>query len=293
MLRPNATLLLFTLCISPFTLHSFAANRLVDSQSPYLLQHADNPVDWYPWGPEAFEKAEAENKLVFISIGYSTCHWCHVMNRESFSDEEIAAYLNEHYVCIKIDREERPDIDNVYMTFVQNLTGNGGWPLNVWLSPDKKPFFGGTYFPPRDDPSRGRGFLPLIQEINDFWIQDPTGVLARSQSIVDTLNQHSAQTLAANSENAASLERLSESITAFLFIFDEQNKGFGNDQKFPSPNTLSLLLRAAATPELHQEDRSLAKRLALETLDAMLAEASAITSAAAPSLHRRCRMAAP
>ncbi|MBK1876078.1 thioredoxin domain-containing protein [Pelagicoccus mobilis] len=256
------------LCLSLTVGSAHAANRLADSQSPYLQQHADNPVDWYPWGPEAFEKAEAEQKLVFISVGYSTCHWCHVMNRESFSDEEIAAYLNENYVCIKIDREERPDIDNVYMTFVQTLTGQGGWPLNVWLTPDKKPFFGGTYFPPRDDPRRGRGFLPIIQNINKLWKQDPASMLARSTSMVETLNQHSPESSAA--EGDVSLDLITSSISASLFAFDEENKGFGEGQKFPGANSLSLLLRAAATPEIADEDRALAKRMGLETLDAII-----------------------
>ncbi len=268
MLRPITTaLLVFALHASPPTLFS---NRLSDSQSPYLLQHADNPVDWYPWGLEAFEKAHAENKLIFISIGYSTCHWCHVMNRESFSDQEIATYLNANYVCIKIDREERPDIDSVYMNFVQSLTGNGGWPLNVWLTPDKKPFFGGTYFPPRDTPGRGRGFLEIATEINGFWQKDPSGLLARSESIVNTLNARASNEADSDGNAALSLERITEAITSYLFVFDEERKGFGSGEKFPSSHSLSLLLRAAATPTLHPEDRATAQRLALETLDAII-----------------------
>ncbi|MDQ8198150.1 thioredoxin domain-containing protein [Pelagicoccus enzymogenes] len=256
------TLLAWPLCLG--------ANRLSDSQSPYLLQHADNPVDWYPWGPEAFERAEAENKLVFISIGYSTCHWCHVMNRESFSDEEIAAYLNDNYICIKIDREERPDIDSVYINFVQNLTGTGGWPLNVWLTPDKKPFFGGTYFPPQDDPRRGRGFLQICKDINGFWQNDPDGLLSRSESIVSTLNaKDGAQTSEADT-TAISIDRIADAISAHLFAFDEDNKGFGRGEKFPSANTLSFLLRSAATTQLHPEDRETARRIGLETLDAII-----------------------
>src|SRR5205814_4044251 len=125
-------------------------NRLIHEKSPYLQQHAHNPVDWYPWGKEAFEKARAENKPIFLSIGYSTCHWCHVMERESFENPEIAKLMNDSFVSIKVDREERPDIDQVYMTFVQATTGSGGWPMTVFLTPDLKPFFGGTYFPPRD-----------------------------------------------------------------------------------------------------------------------------------------------
>ena len=140
------------------------ANRLAREKSPYLLQHAHNPVDWFAWGDEAFARARAENKPVFLSIGYSTCHWCHVMERESFEDEKVAAFLNEHFVSIKVDREERPDVDKIYMTFVQATTGSGGWPLNVFLTPERKPFFGGTYFPP--DNRHGRpGFLQLLRQI--------------------------------------------------------------------------------------------------------------------------------
>jgi uncharacterized protein YyaL (SSP411 family) len=123
-------------------------NRLIDESSPYLLQHAHNPVDWYPWGDEAFERAKAEDKPVLVSIGYSACHWCHVMEHESFEDEAVAAIQNEHFINIKVDMEERPDVDQIYMNFVQLTTGRGGWPMNVFLTPDKRPFFGGTYFPP-------------------------------------------------------------------------------------------------------------------------------------------------
>jgi len=137
-------------------------NRLAREKSPYLLQHAHNPVDWFAWGDEAFEKARRENKPIFLSIGYSTCHWCHVMERESFEDEKLGAFLNEHFVSIKVDREERPDVDKIYMAFVQSTTGSGGWPLNVFLTPDRKPFFGGTYFPP--DARYGRpSFLQLLE----------------------------------------------------------------------------------------------------------------------------------
>src|SRR5687767_638806 len=124
------------------------ANRLAHESSPYLLQHAHNPVDWYPWGAEAFEKAKREGKPVLLSVGYSTCHWCHVMERESFENAEIAKLMNEHFVCVKVDREERPDVDRIYMTFVQATTGGGGWPMTVFLTPEGKPFYGGTYFPP-------------------------------------------------------------------------------------------------------------------------------------------------
>src|SRR5881628_1918546 len=143
-------------------------NRLAGEKSPYLLQHQFNPVDWYAWGEEAFAKARQENKPIFVSIGYSTCHWCHVMERESFESEEVGQFLNQHFVCIKVDREERPDVDKIYMTFVQATVGQGGWPLNVFLTPDLKPFFGGTYFPP--DQRQGRpGFLQVLQQIQQLW----------------------------------------------------------------------------------------------------------------------------
>ena len=141
------------------------ANRLAKEKSPYLLLHAHNPVDWYPWGKEAFAKAKKENKLILLSVGYSTCHWCHVMERESFENEEIAKFLNEHYVSIKLDREERPDVDQVYMTALQAMTReSGGWPLNMFLTPDLKPFFGGTYFPPKDEPGR-MGFKSVLEKV--------------------------------------------------------------------------------------------------------------------------------
>src|SRR4051795_8592004 len=144
------------------------ANRLAGETSPYLLQHAHNPVDWYPWGPEAIAKARAEDKPIFLSIGYSACHWCHVMEHESFENPEIAALMNEHFVNIKVDREERPDLDQIYMTAVQAMTGQGGWPMSVFLTPELKPFYGGTYFPPRD--SRGMpGFPRVLRELEKAW----------------------------------------------------------------------------------------------------------------------------
>ena len=243
-------------------------NRLVNEQSPYLLQHAYNPVDWYPWGNEAFEKALAENKLVLVSIGYSTCHWCHVMNRESFSDPEIAQYLNDNYICIKVDREERPDIDGVYMNFVQALTGSGGWPLNVWLTPEKKPFFGGTYFPPRSSPrTRATGFIEVLTHLQSTWEQDDVEIRNRGEKIVQSLNARA--TAAGNTEGDLSLEAISKAIAAFHYSFDGRYAGFGKSQKFPSPANLTFLLRAGRTPEVHPEDRQLAQDLALKTLDAI------------------------
>ena len=144
------------------------ANRLIDEKSPYLQQHAYNPVDWYPWGDEAFDKARREDKPIFLSIGYSTCHWCHVMERESFEDDSIAALLNEFFVPVKVDREERPDVDRIYMNAVQAMTGQGGWPLNAFLTPDLEPFYGGTYFPPRAMPGRP-GMMELLPSVQNAW----------------------------------------------------------------------------------------------------------------------------
>ncbi|MDW8466087.1 MAG: thioredoxin domain-containing protein [Chloroherpetonaceae bacterium] len=155
-------------------------NRLANEKSPYLLQHKHNPVDWYAWGEEAFEKARREDKPIFLSIGYSTCHWCHVMERESFENEEIAEVLNKYFVSIKVDREERPDLDRVYMSYVQAITGNGGWPMSVWLTPDLKPFFGGTYFPPTDRWGRP-GFKTLLLKIAESWEKDRENILTVSE----------------------------------------------------------------------------------------------------------------
>ena len=150
------------------------SNHLVNETSPYLLTHAHNPVDWYPWGEEAFEKAKKEKKMIFLSVGYSSCHWCHVMERESFEDEEIADYLNQHYVCVKVDREERPDVDQVYMTAVQALTRRGGWPMSMFLHPDGRPFTGGSYFPARDGDREGLpGFLTVIKRLQTIWTDQP------------------------------------------------------------------------------------------------------------------------
>src|SRR3954454_3970333 len=163
-------------------------NRLAQEKSPYLLQHAHNPVDWYPWGEAAFEKARKENKPIFLSIGYSTCHWCHVMERESFENPEIAKLINDGFIAIKVDREERPDVDRVYMTFVQATTGSGGWPMTVFLTPELKPFFGGTYFPPDD--AHGRpGFPTLLRGIDDAYRNRRGDVVKSADQLVDILQQ--------------------------------------------------------------------------------------------------------
>src|ERR1035438_4691597 len=158
------------------------SNHLVNEKSPYLLQHANNPVDWHPWGEAAFEKARREDKPIFLSIGYSTCHWCHVMERESFENDQIAEVLNRYFVPIKVDREERPDVDRIYMTFVQATTGSGGWPMSVFLTPERKPFYGGTYFAP--DTRYGRpGFMTILQSLARAWSEDRAKIEESSESV--------------------------------------------------------------------------------------------------------------
>src|SRR3954464_14536341 len=165
-------------------------NRLANEKSPYLLQHAHNPVDWHPWGTEAFEKAHRENKPIFLSIGYSTCHWCHVMERESFENESIAEVLNQFFVPVKVDREERPDVDRIYMTFVQATTGGGGWPMSVWLTPDLKPFYGGTSFPPDDRYGRP-GFSSALLRIAEAWSKDHDRIVESSENVLQQLRKES------------------------------------------------------------------------------------------------------
>jgi uncharacterized protein YyaL (SSP411 family) len=163
-------------------------NHLIKEKPPYLLQHAHNPVEWYPWGEEAFAKARKENKSIFLSIGYSTCHWCHVMERESYSDPEIAKIMNANFVSIKVDREERPDVDNIYMTFVQATTGNGGWPMNVWLTPDLKPFVGGTYFPAKEEHGLPT-FRTVLLRVADAWKSKRDQIVASSKEITSQLER--------------------------------------------------------------------------------------------------------
>ena len=165
-------------------------NRLAGEKSPYLLQHAHNPVDWYPWGEEAFAKARAYEKPIFLSVGYSTCHWCHVMERESFENERIAALLNRDYVSIKVDREERPDVDRIYMTFVQATSGSGGWPMSVWLTPELEPFFGGTYFPPENRYGQP-GFASILGQIAEAWRTNRARIVESARDVVEQLRKHS------------------------------------------------------------------------------------------------------
>ncbi len=216
-------------------------NRLAEATSPYLLQHADNPVDWYPWGEEALSRAVAEDRPIFLSIGYAACHWCHVMERESFEDEGTAAFLNANFVPIKVDREERPDLDAIYMDAVQSMTGQGGWPLSAFLTPDGKPFFAGTYFP--KEPAHGLpSFRQVLEGIDDAWRERREDVERQGGRVVDAISRAASQT--------ASPEPLTEEITTQALAelrraFDETWGGFGSAPKFPQPMTLEFLLRMA------------------------------------------------
>ncbi len=246
------------------------ANRLIHEKSPYLLQHAYNPVDWYPWGDEAFEKAREEGKPIFLSIGYSTCHWCHVMERESFENEEIAALMNKLYVNIKVDREERPDVDRVYMTTVQALTGHGGWPMSVWLTPDLKPFYGGTYFPPASHHGRP-GFPEILQSISETWNQRRQQVEDSSEKIFQALAEQGNATgvreeVAVESQSAALLAASDRGYAQFGGSYDVDQGGFSGAPKFPRPSTFNFLLRYWA-----RTDKGPALRMTLDTLRKMWA----------------------
>ena len=213
------------------------ANRLINEKSPYLLQHAYNTVDWYPWGEEAFEKAKIEDKPVFLSIGYSTCHWCHVMERESFEDEEVAGLLNDTFVNIKVDREERPDIDAVYMKVCQLMTQSGGWPLTIMMTPDKKPFFAATYIPPKTKYGRV-GMLEIIPRIKSIWQTRRADIISSASEITGALNQP----LSGKSPDLGE-ELLHRAYRSFSISFDKKFGGFGQAPKFPSPHNFFFLLR--------------------------------------------------
>jgi uncharacterized protein YyaL (SSP411 family) len=222
-------------------------NRLALETSPYLLQHAHNPVNWFPWGDEAFAEARRLGRPVFLSIGYSTCHWCHVMEAESFEDEEIATFLNLHYVAVKVDREERPDVDAVYMTAVQKLTGSGGWPMSMWLNGERQPFFGGTYFPPRDG-ARGtrHGFLTILGELAATFHREPERVAKAAQAVVQVVRED-MQGTRATEDGTAKPERevIAATVDYFKRAFDDVNGGVRRAPKFPSNVPVRLLLRHA------------------------------------------------
>jgi uncharacterized protein len=218
------------------------SNRLSREKSPYLLQHAHNPVDWLPWGEEAFAKARSENKPIFLSIGYSTCHWCHVMAHESFENADVAAIMNREFVNIKVDREERPDVDRVYMTFVQATTGGGGWPMSVWLTPELKPFVGGTYFPPEDRYGQP-GFSKVLERIAAAWKQDHAKIAEQGTKIIAALAQAESGGGAAAQLGQATLEAAYQQIAR---SYDAHEGGFGVAPKFPRPVTLNFLFRIYA-----------------------------------------------
>jgi len=218
-------------------------NRLIEESSPYLLQHAHNPVNWYGWSDEAFERAKRENKPIFLSVGYSTCHWCHVMERESFEDEEIAAFLNRHFIAIKVDREERPDVDSVYMTAVNILTGRGGWPMTVIMTPDKEPFFGGTYFPPRKGVRGSRaGLTDILAEMLQLYTNEPQQVVARAQELSQRVEQAAAMQPGPGVPSDKVIVIAAQQLGT---MFDRVDGGFSGAPKFPQPSRLSLLLRYA------------------------------------------------
>jgi uncharacterized protein YyaL (SSP411 family) len=235
-------------------------NRLAEEHSPYLLQHKDNPVDWYPWGEAAFARARDEDKPIFLSVGYSTCHWCHVMEHESFEDQAIADVLNREYVSIKVDREERPDVDRVYMTFVQATTGAGGWPMSVWLTPSLEPFYGGTYYPPTSRWGRP-GFIEVLQEIARVWREERPKVLQSAASIVERM-----QSLGARGGNPVvpGTGALDAALHEFAAAFDRRRGGFGDSPKFPRPSELLFLLR-----EHYRTGNEQARDMVLATLRAM------------------------
>ncbi len=212
------------------------SNRLKYENSPYLLQHAENPVDWYPWGEEAFEKAKREDKLIFLSIGYSTCHWCHVMAHESFENDEIAQILNQHFVSVKVDREERPDIDSVYMSVCQALTGSGGWPMSIFLTPEQKPVFAGTYFPPVSRYGM-IGFRELLLTIAGKWEKDKQELLESAEHILTSITPRDREVY-----EEIDMYLPKEAVRLFERSFDHVHGGFGSAPKFPTPHNLIFLI---------------------------------------------------
>ena len=217
-------------------------NHLINETSPYLLQHAHNPVDWYPWGDEAFEIARRENKPVLLSIGYSACHWCHVMAHESFEDERIAKLMNENFVNIKVDREERPDLDQIYMNAVQMMTHHGGWPMTVFLTPDAVPFYGGTYFPPQDRYNMP-GFPRVLIGVAEAFRDKPDEIRENSVSLINELRRLGES---GGSDQPIETELLDAAYVGTVRSYDSINGGFGGAPKFPPAMTLEFLLRTTA-----------------------------------------------
>jgi len=237
-----------------------AQNRLIHEKSPYLLQHAENPVDWYAWGEEAFQKAKKEGKPVFLSIGYATCHWCHVMAHESFEDEEVARVLNKYFIAIKVDREERPDVDKIYMSVCQAMTGRGGWPLSIFMTPETKPFFAGTYFP-KSSRMGMPGFMDVLKQIAAMWQKDRAHILKASGEITRVIQPGSGSSTPVH---AMGLDTLRKGYMQLKRSFDSRWGGFGTAPKFPTPHQLTFLLR------WHKRNRdTMALEMVEKTLDAM------------------------
>ena len=217
-------------------------NRLANEISPYLLQHADNPVDWFPWGEEAFDRARREDRPVFLSIGYSSCHWCHVMERESFENAEIARFLNDHFVAVKVDREERPDVDAVYMSATQSLTGHGGWPMTVFLEHEGRPFYAGTYFPP--EPRHGMlSFRQLLEAVHTTWTDDRARALEASTRITVTLAEQASVAPGGALDRSGVAAALDSGVDVLASQYDGARGGFGRAPKFPPSMVLEALLR--------------------------------------------------
>jgi uncharacterized protein YyaL (SSP411 family) len=243
-------------------------NRLAREKSPYLLQHARNPVDWFPWGEEAFARARAQDKPIFLSVGYSTCHWCHVMEHESFESAAIAAFLNEHFVSIKVDREERPDVDQVYMTFVQATTGHGGWPMSVWLTPELRPFLGGTYYPPVDAPGRP-GFISVLRRIAELWKTERAQIEDKAHALLAALREAEGETVGERGKNWTTGKAIDTALEQYTRMFDAETGGFGRAPKFPRPVNLQFLLQLAAQKSAPATQTDAALSLALHTLRGM------------------------
>ncbi|PQJ33531.1 thioredoxin domain-containing protein [Salinibacter sp. 10B] len=235
-------------------------NRLADEQSPYLRQHKDNPVDWYPWGEEAFQKAEEEDKPIFLSIGYSTCHWCHVMAHESFEDEDVAEMMNETFVSIKVDREERPDVDTIYMNVCQMMRGQGGWPLTVLLTPDRKPFYAATYLP-KEGRFQQMGMMDLVPRIQQMWENERDRLLEDADEVTSLLQRSVDES---GGTEAPDEEVLDEAFQQLSREFDDTHGGFGSAPKFPAPHNLLFLLR-----QWHRTGEDRALEVVTETLDQM------------------------
>jgi uncharacterized protein YyaL (SSP411 family) len=240
-------------------------NRLIHEKSPYLLQHAYNPVDWHPWGDEAFEKAREEDKPVFLSVGYSACHWCHVMEHESFENEEIAKVLNDNFVSIKVDREERPDVDTLYMTAVRMMTRSGGWPMTVVMTPDGKPFFAGTYYPPEDRAGR-RGFKSIMTELAKAWRENRDEVTEVAERAAEALEKRLARDESTSAEGGAALDSslVATVVGDLARRFDSRNGGFGSRPKFPPHTSFPALFS-----EYRRTRDAETLKMATLTLDAM------------------------